>query len=103
VVEHFENVLPKSQAEVSIVLQRLIARRLSQRVRGKGLLWMQGPGSAAACLVALVTGLASLSPFFVYAFAWDWASWLRISGWEGMISGRQKKIRRGFPMCSICW
>ncbi len=48
VVEHFEHVLPKSQAEVSVVLQRLHPRRLSQRVRGQSLLWLQGAGSDPA-------------------------------------------------------
>ncbi len=97
VVEHFENVLPKSQAEVSVILQRLQSAgfRDPQAVRvfygSKVLL------PVIFCLLALVTGAGSYSPFFVYVLAAA-MGFLAPDFWLGKrISNRQRKIRKGLP------
>src|ERR1035438_10498238 len=60
VVEHFENVVPKSQAEVSVMLQRLQSAGFRNE-SAKGIFY----GSKVVlvvtlCLLALVTGLGAL-------------------------------------------
>jgi tight adherence protein C len=97
-VEHFEHLLPKSQAEISIVLQRLDARRLSQRVGGKIFYGCKVLVPLVCCAPsALVTNLASLeSVFRVCLMRWDW-----VSG-AGLLAGQKikkpaKKIERGLP------
>jgi tight adherence protein C len=84
VVEHFEQVLPKSQAEVSIALQRLI--------RGYKVFT-----PLALCAIALISGVASLSPFFVYASCLG-MGFLAPDFWLGRkIKNRQKRMERGLP------
>ncbi len=97
VVTHFDNVLPKSQAEVSVVKQRLI--RAGYRKESTVRIFN---GSKVAiplvlCIVALVTGLGDLSPFFVYALCLG-MGFLIPDFWLGrQIKKRQSKIRRGLP------
>ncbi|MGD0938746.1 MAG: type II secretion system F family protein [Terracidiphilus sp.] len=97
VVEHFENVVPKSQAEVSILLQRLqhagFRNEAASRIfyGSKALLMM------LFCLLALVTGLASLNPLLVYILAAA-LGYLGPDFWlTRRIKTRQGKIRRGLP------
>ena len=84
VVEHFEQVLPKSQAEVSIVQQRLIRAGYRKESAIKIFYGCKVLGSSRFCAPwRWSRGLANLSPFFVYALcAGRWDFWLRISGWE---------------------
>lgn len=97
VVEHFENVVPKSQAEVSVLLQRLQHAGFRNE-NAKGIFY----GSkvvliATLCLLALVTGLGNLSPILVYVLAAA-LGYLGPDFWLGRrISTRQGKIRRGLP------
>ena len=44
-VEQFERVVPKSQAEISVVQQRLIRAGYRKRFRSQFLLWREGTGS----------------------------------------------------------
>lgn len=97
VVEHFENVVPKSQAEVSVILQRLqhAGFRNESAVRvfygSKALL------VGVLCLLALVTGLGSLNPLLVYVLAAA-LGYLGPDFWLGRrIKARQGNIRRGLP------
>jgi tight adherence protein C len=97
VVEHFENVVPKSQAEVSVLLQRLqhAGFRNESAVRvfygSKALLIV------LFCLLALVTGLGSLNPLLVYILAAA-LGYLGPDMWlTRRIKTRQGRIRRGLP------
>jgi tight adherence protein C len=97
VVEQFQNVLPKSQAEVSVVLQRLIRAGFRKESAIKNFYGSKVLIPLLLCALAMVTGLANLSPFFVYASALG-LGFLAPDFWLGrQISNRQKKIRRGLP------
>ena len=94
VVEHFERVLPKSQAEVSVVEQRLI--RGGYR-KDSAIKIFYGTKVMIPLILVLVTGLADLSPFFVYGAALV-VGFLGPDFWLGRhIKNRQAKIRRGLP------
>jgi tight adherence protein C len=98
VVEHFEHVLPKSQAEVSIVSQRLIRAGYRNESAIKVFYGMKVLLPLLLCIIAAVTGLAhALSPFFVYATALG-LGFLGPDFWLGrQITKRQKGITRGLP------
>ena len=97
VVTHFDSVLPKSQAEVSVVKQRLIRAGYRKESTIKIFYGCKVLIPLLLCAVALVTGLASLSPFFVYASALG-LGYLGPDFWLGrQIKKRQSKIRRGLP------
>jgi tight adherence protein C len=98
VVEHFEHVLPKSQAEVSVVSQRLIRAGYRNESAIKVFYGMKVLLPALLCILALVTGLAHmLSAFFVYATALG-LGFLGPDFWLGrQITKRQKKITKGLP------
>jgi len=96
VVEHFENVLPKSQAEVSVTLTRL--RRAGFRNESAVKLFY---GSKVVvplllCVVCLVTGLGEMTGFaYILALV---LGFLAPDFWLGKrISTRQSRIRRGLP------
>ena len=105
-VESFEKVLPKSEAESSVQQQRLI--RAGYR-NDSALRYFYGAKvlvPAFLCIVAAVTGLGRLSPFFVYALCLG-IGFLGPDFWLGrQISNRQSSIRRGLPdvldMLIIC-
>lgn len=97
VVEHFENVLPKSQAEVSIVLQRLNTAGYRKETAVKVFYGSKVLVPLLLCILALVTGLANFGPFFVYATALG-LGFLAPDFWLGRkIKTRQKRIRIGLP------
>ena len=97
VVVQFQNVLPKSQAEVSIVQQRLIRAGYRKESAIKVFYGCKVLVPLLLCALALVTGLGSLSPFFVYVLCLG-LGYLGPDFWLGrMISKRQAKIRRGLP------
>jgi tight adherence protein C len=98
VVEHFEHVLPRSQAEVSVVSQRLIRAGNRNESAVKVFYGMKVLLPLLLCTVALVTGIAHmLSPFFVYATALG-LGFLGPDFWLGrQITKRQKKIEKGLP------
>jgi tight adherence protein C len=96
-VEHFEHLLPKSQAEIGIVLQRLTRAGHRNESAVKVFYGCKVLVPLGLCLVCLVTGLANLSPFFVYASCLG-LGFLAPDFWLGkMISNRQKKMERGLP------
>jgi tight adherence protein C len=91
-------VLPKSQAEVSVVSQRLIRAGYRNESAIKVFYGMKVLLPLLLCIVALVTGLAHmLSAFFVYATALG-LGFLGPDFWLGrQITNRQKRINRGLP------
>jgi tight adherence protein C len=97
VVEHFEHVLPKSQAEISVVLQRLIRAGYRNESAVKIFYGSKVVVPLLLCALALATGLAAMNPFFVYALALG-LGFLAPDFWLGrQITVRQNRIRRGLP------
>lgn len=97
VVERFEQMLPKSKAEVSVVMQRLVRAGHRDPSAVKVFYGCKVLVPLALCGVGFATGLASMSPFFVYAGSLG-LGFLIPDFWLGkMISARQKRIRRGLP------
>jgi tight adherence protein C len=97
VVEHFDSVIPKSQAEVSVVKQRLIQAGYRKETALKMFNGSKFVIPIVLCAVALVSGLGALSPFFVYTLCLG-LGYLGPDFWLGrMIKKRQAKIRRGLP------
>jgi tight adherence protein C len=97
VVEHFENVLPKSQAEVSIVLQRLQRAGYRDESAVKVFYGSKVLVPLLLCALALVSGVGARSPFFVYTLVLV-LGFLAPDFWLGKrITKRQKCIRRGLP------
>ena len=97
VIEHFENVLPKSEAEVSIVLQRLQRAGFREESAVKIFYGSKVLVPILLCIVAWATGLDRLGAFFVYALCLG-LGFLAPDFWLGRrISTRQGKIRRGLP------
>jgi tight adherence protein C len=97
VVQRFERIMPKSQAEVSVVQQRLIRagirsdRAVSIFYGAKVLVPL------ALCLLVMLSGVSSFGPFFVYALALG-LGYLAPDFWLGRkIKKRQKRIRLGLP------
>jgi tight adherence protein C len=97
VVTHFDSVLPKSQAEVGVVKQRLIRAGYRNESSIQVFYGCKVVVPVLLAATALVTGLANLSPFFVYASALG-LGYLAPDFWLGrQIKKRQSKIRRGLP------
>jgi tight adherence protein C len=105
-VVRFENILPKSKAEVSVVLQRLARAGYREDAAVKFFYGSKILLPLLLCALALVTGLGSLSPFFVYMIALV-IGFLGPDYWLGWrISTRQRRILRGLPdvldLLTIC-
>ncbi len=97
VVEQFEKILPRSQAEIGVVQQRLI--RAGYRGDGAAKIFYGAKviTPVVLLLVAWATGLIHFSPFFVIAMAAG-IGFLGPDFWLGrMISKRQAAIRKGLP------
>lgn len=96
VVEHFETVLPKSQAEVSIVLQRLQQAGFRDEAVIKVFYGSKVLVPIVLCAVTLLTGIGSFSLFFyVLALGGGFVApdfWL-----SRRISTRKHRIQRGLP------
>ena len=97
IVERFEQMLPKSDAEVSIVMLRLTRAGYRGEHAVKIFYGCKVLVPLSLCLIAAVSGLANLGPFFVYLMALG-GGFLAPDFWLGKkISARQKKITRGLP------
>jgi tight adherence protein C len=97
VVEHFNNVIPKSQAEISVVKQRLMRAGYRKETTVRILYGSKALVPIALCGVAFASGLSALSPFFVFASCAG-LGFLAPDFWLGnRIKKRQSKIRRGLP------
>jgi tight adherence protein C len=97
VVGHFENILPRSQAEVSVVRQRL--QRAGFRDESADKIFY-GSKVLAPILLAIIvwtSGLGAYGGIFMYVIALG-VGFLAPDFWLGrMITSRQSKIRRGLP------
>ena len=97
VVGHFQSVLPKSRAEISVVLQRLVRAGYRNEAAVSVFYGTKVLLPALFCAIAFATGLASTSPFMIYASALG-VGFLLPDFWLGRrITKRQSRIVRGLP------
>jgi tight adherence protein C len=106
VVERFEKVIPRSEAEVSVVQTRLIRAGFREDSALKIFYGAKVITPLTLCLLGAVTGLANQNPMFIY-IACLGLGFLAPDFWLGrQIKNRQAKIRRGLPdvldMLVIC-
>jgi tight adherence protein C len=96
-LEQFERVLPKSQAEVSVTQQRLIRAGYRKDSAIKLFYGAKVVVPLGLCLVSLVSGIAHQNAFFVYVMALG-LGFLAPDFWLGRrIATRQTRIRLGLP------
>ena len=96
-VGQLERVLPKSQAEVSVIQQRLIRAGYRKDSAVNLFYGAKVLVPVSLAFLALVTGLARGNAFFVYAVALG-LGFLAPDFWLGRrITARQAAIRRGLP------
>ena len=96
-VESFEKVLPKSEAEVTVQQQRLIRAGYRNESALRYFYGAKVITPAVLCIIATVTGLWHFSPLFVYLLCAG-IGFLGPDFWLGrQISKRQNNIRRGLP------
>jgi tight adherence protein C len=97
IVERFEHMLPKSDKEVSVVMQRLTRAGYRNEHAVKVFYGCKVVCPLLLCAIAGVTGLANLGSFFVYLMALG-LGFLAPDFWLGKkIAARQRKIARGLP------
>jgi tight adherence protein C len=106
VVEHFEQVLPKSQAEVSVTRQRLVRAGFRQ---DQGLKILYGAKVLLPILllsIAFLTGMMEKNMFMACAIAIGGGFLIPDFYLGHLISKRQKQIQKGLPdvldMLVIC-
>lgn len=96
-VERLENLLPKSKAEVSVIVQRLTRAGYRGEPAVNIFYGCKVLVPLLFCAAAFATGLYKLSPFFVYATCLG-IGFLAPDFWLGkQITARQRRIRRGLP------
>lgn len=97
VVERFERVVPRSEAEMGQVQQRLTRAGYREVTAIKFYYGAKVLVPLSLCVIALVTGLANSNPFFVYVVCLG-VGFLAPDFWLGrMISRRQLAVRKGLP------
>lgn len=106
VVERFEKIVPKSEAETSVVQKRLIQAGFREETAVKYFYASKVIVPLILCLVVLVSGLGNNNPFFAYITCLG-LGYLVPDFWLGrMIKKRQTQIRKGLPdvldMLIIC-
>jgi tight adherence protein C len=97
VVERFERVLPKSTAEMSVVQKRLVRAGYRSDSAVKLFYGAKVIVPLVLCILALMTGVGSYSPFFIYLVALGLGFLLPDFWLSNRISARQARIRRGLP------
>ena len=96
-VEKFEKVLPKTQAEVSVAQQRLIRAGFRKDSAISFFYGTKVLVPLTLCAIAFTTGLGQKNPWMIYPAALG-IGYLAPDFWLGKkISSRQKKIRLGLP------
>jgi tight adherence protein C len=106
VVERFEKVIPRSEAEVSVVQERLIRAGFREDSALKIFYGAKVIVPIILIVIAMVSGFAKQNPFFIY-IACAGFGFIAPDFWLGkQITNRQTKIRRGLPdvldMLVIC-
>lgn len=106
VVERFEKVVPRSEAELGIIQQRLVRAGLREDSAVKFFYSAKVIVPLFLCLIVTVTGFARQNPIFIY-IACVGIGFLAPDFWLGRkITSRQAKLRRGLPdvldMLVIC-
>jgi tight adherence protein C len=97
VVEHFEKILPKSQAEISVVQQRLVRAGLRSDNAVKMFYGAKVITPVVLIVLAWVTGAIHIGPFFVLAMAGG-IGFLAPDFWLGRkIAKRQAAMKKGLP------
>jgi tight adherence protein C len=97
VVERFEKILPKSQAEISVVQQRLVRAGLRSDNAAKMFYGAKTMTPIVLVLVAWLTGAYHFAPLFVFAVAGG-IGFLGPDFWLGRrISKRQSEMKKGLP------
>jgi tight adherence protein C len=97
VVQQFQRVLPRSQAEVSVTQQRLIRAGYRNDSTVNVFYGAKVVVPLALFLLVMVSGLSIYNPFFVCALALG-LGFLAPDFWLGRkIAKRQASIRRGLP------
>jgi len=97
VVERFDNVLPRSKAELSNTLQRLNRAGYRQESALKMFNGSKVLMPLVLCAVALVSGLAKFNPLVIYGVCLG-LGFLAPDFWLGRrIKARQYQIRKGLP------
>jgi tight adherence protein C len=97
IVERFEHMLPKSDQEVSIVMQRMTRAGYRNEHAVKVFYGSKVVCPLLLCAVVGLTGVANMGPFFVYLVALG-GGFLAPDFWLGKkIAARQRKITRGLP------
>ena len=97
VVEHFEHVLPKSRTEISVAEQRLSRAGFRDESAVRIFYGYKVFVPLALAATALLSGVAKMSPFFIYACCLG-LGFLVPDFWLGRrIKTRQKKMEKGLP------
>jgi tight adherence protein C len=97
IVRPFENFLPRSAQEVSVIQKRLIRAGYRKDSQVNVFYGAKVFVPLALAVVVTVTRISTFSPFFVYALAIG-LGFLIPDFWLGnRISNRQRHIRRGLP------
>jgi len=96
-VKKFENLMPKSEQEVSVMRVRLQRAGYRNENAMKVFYGCKVLTPLLLAAIAGLSGLASLGPFFIYVVALG-GGFLAPDFWLGKrITARQKKITRGLP------
>jgi tight adherence protein C len=96
-VQQLERVVPKTQAEISVVQQRLVRAGYRSDSAVHFFYSAKAIVPLLLCMLAFITGAGTYSPFFVYLVAVG-LGYLLPDFWLGnRIAARQAKIRRGLP------
>jgi tight adherence protein C len=97
VVERFEHMMPKSQAEISVIMQRLSMAGFREESAVKIFYGCKVLTPLVLSALAMATKVGALAPFFIYATTLG-GGFLAPDFWLGrLIKKRQAKIRRGLP------
>jgi tight adherence protein C len=106
VVERFEKVVPKSEAEVSVIQQRLIRAGYRNDGAVRSFYGAKFMTPVALCLIALISGLGRDNPIFIYIACLGFGFLAPDFILGKLIANRQAKVRRGLPdvldMLVIC-
>ena len=96
-VEHLDRVVPKSDAEKTVVEQRLVRAGYREASAIKVFYGAKGLVPLVFCLISIASGFASYSPFFAYAASLGLGFILPDFWLSRRIAIRQKNIKRGLP------